>query len=42
MAASHQVLLSPSSYIGLGVSLFGDDPWEVAIKEKIELSKLKF
>ena len=31
MAASHRVLLSPSTYIGLGVSLFGGDPWEVAM-----------
>ena len=31
MAASHQVLLSPSTYIGLAVSLFGGDLWEVAM-----------
>ena len=31
MAASHRVLLSPSTYIGLGVSLFGGDLWEVAM-----------
>ena len=37
MAASHQALLSPSTYIGLGVSLFGCDPLKAAMVTSLYL-----